>query len=368
MGLEQLQKNNELLAEVLKKNGIKKLNLTSLGNSIASGYSAHRTIKPLLYRNESLNEVMKAHDIHVETYHFARAQNNSDDKIFNWVNSNISLGQIYDINRSDYSDNGNSSMETTNLSKEKIEEYYSKGRDVRIQDVIFSNDDIEADIIIYNGLTGSFLDNVTRCGKHKLTYGIKKDQIGLEAILKLIQERNRTMNTNTQVYICGAPNFLGLKITEIINSRLKKSAKKYANTIYVEPAKSKFIYESLDGSGKKPDIHYDEIEYLKLLNNIFSKIAENYEFLKAKINIDRSLATISSEIELLYPEYKGHNVFIQKIIDKIFELDCACIMNSPKKVEYIDEIKKYLLEVFPYDYFYLGKDNIVEVLEHQKTK
>ena len=44
--------------DLFQKNGIKKFRLISLGNSIGSGYSAVRTLKPLLLRNESLNMIM----------------------------------------------------------------------------------------------------------------------------------------------------------------------------------------------------------------------------------------------------------------------------------------------------------------------
>ncbi len=365
---EQLNKKNIRLSEILKRNGIKNLKLTSLGNSIASGYSAYRDLKPLLYRNESLKETMRVHDVDVDVYHFARAQNNSDDKIFNWVNSNITLSEIYEMNKVDYSNNGNSSMVTTGFLEDYIEKYYSKDADVNIQDVIFESSKREANIVIYNGLTGSFLDNVTRNGKHKLTYGIKKDQMGLEATLKFIQERNRKMNTNTQVYLCGAPNFLGTHISEFMNIPLRKIAKKYSNTVFVEPVKSKFIYDSLDNSGKKVDIHYDEVEYLELLNHIFEQINANYEFIKAKIDLDRALCKASSLIELEHPSYRKNNEAIKQAINKIMETCCGDILKSANKKEYLKNIKHYLLEVFPYDYYFLGKENIVNEINYQKRK
>lgn len=362
-----LYRLNEKLAQILENNGIKNLKLTSLGNSIASGYSAYRETKPILYRNDSLKLVMQVHDIHVETYHFARAQNNSDDKIFNWVDSNITLGEIYKMNRSDYSNNGFTSM-TTTIKKEQIDKYYSEDKGVKIQDVIFDSNINSSNIIIYNGLTGSFLDNITRNGKHKLTYGIKKDQIGLESTLKLIQDRNRKSHTNTQVYLCGAPDFLGIHISEFINRRLKKVAKKYANAVYVKPVETKLFYDSLNQTGKKVDIHYDEEEYLEMLNHIFESISENYEFLKAKINLDRSLCEANSLIELEFSSLVNNPNLLQRLIHEIIEEDCKDILNSSHKIKYLQNIKKFILEVFPYDYFYLGKNNIVKEIAYQKKR
>lgn len=69
--------------ETLKQNSVKitNLRLISLGNSIASGYSMVRSTKPLLLRNESLEEVLQKENITLERHHFARAQNNNDEHI-----------------------------------------------------------------------------------------------------------------------------------------------------------------------------------------------------------------------------------------------------------------------------------------------
>ena len=112
----------EDLVEVLKQNNVKitNLRLISLGNSIASGYSMVRSTKPLLLRNESLEEVLKEENINFERHHFARAQNNNDEHIFGWLVSNIKESEIHRMNRSDYSGSA-SSMITRGLTKEQIE-------------------------------------------------------------------------------------------------------------------------------------------------------------------------------------------------------------------------------------------------------
>lgn len=55
MGIKKIEARqivlNERLAEVLENDQISQLKMTSVGNSIGSGYSMVRTIKPLLLRN-----------------------------------------------------------------------------------------------------------------------------------------------------------------------------------------------------------------------------------------------------------------------------------------------------------------------------
>jgi len=50
----KLESQNEKFVEVLKRNGITTVNFTSLGNSIATGYSVNSIIKPLLKRNDTI--------------------------------------------------------------------------------------------------------------------------------------------------------------------------------------------------------------------------------------------------------------------------------------------------------------------------
>lgn len=82
---ELQRKINTKLAEIFKANGIKNFRITSVGNSIATGYSMVRTTKPLLLRNESLEEILAAESIRLDRHSFARAQNNNDRVAFNYL-------------------------------------------------------------------------------------------------------------------------------------------------------------------------------------------------------------------------------------------------------------------------------------------
>ena len=68
------------MIEMLKRKKISKINLTSIGNSIATGYSIIDTIKPLLKRNESLAKELEKDGINFNCYSFARP-------VFEWVTS-----------------------------------------------------------------------------------------------------------------------------------------------------------------------------------------------------------------------------------------------------------------------------------------
>lgn len=386
------QRLNEKLANFFIENGINDFRLTSLGNSISSGYSMVRSVKPLLLRNESIGDVMFDRGINFERHNFARAQNNNDEHFFEWLITNIKESEINKLNRNDYG-MGPTSMPTScippyGLDEDKIDKYYPVdiSDDKGLYDIILESRDDMANVVVYNGCTGSFLDNVTRNGKlqHKLTYGINRDTYGLEAILKLVQTNNRLNGTNTQVYVCGAPNFLGLRISEIINIKLKNIVKKYANAVYVEPVKSKFFYKSFVDEKVmtddkielsqfqnlfnkfvfQPDVHYDEIEYLKLNNSIVQAINDNYLITRSMIDIDRELYKLSNKLELNKNELLGNSEYIQKRVEAIirdFSLDVR--KSYSDTIEFYNRLNKYLINRTPYDFHYLGKNNIKKVLK-----
>ena len=368
---------NTKLADVLKENGITNLRLTSVGNSIASGYSMVRTVKPLLLRNESIDKILSNFNIMLARYIFARAQNNNDEHVNEWLGNNTNMSEINALNRNDLSSDSKIHMQTTDLKQEEIDEYFPKEvkEDKGMQDVILESNENLANIVIYSGATGSFLDNVTRNGpiSHKFTYGIKRDISSIEATLKYIQNSNRNNNTNTQVYLCGAPNYLGLNITGIINNKLKKLASEYANVVYVNPVKAKLFYKKYgldDNSSIKSfqdfikqikfpsiDIHYDEIEYLEFNNNIIDSISNNYETTKALINVDRNLYKFSAFVEH-DQSIIGDKDKINEMVSGIISSEYSDIKDKDKKNQFLLRAKKYLLNRLPYDFHYAGKENI----------
>ena len=371
---EKQKELNQKLAQVLKKYGIKNVRMTSVGNSIGSGYSMVRTIKPLLLRNVTLSDILKSNDITLSTHHFARAQNNSDEHILEWYEENIKESEIHKMNRSDYSKE-ETSMPVHGLTKEMIDDFYplEMEENLGLKDIVTKDEEELANIVVYNGATGSFLDGLTRHGTfgQQMLHGIKRDINSIDATLKLIQTNNRNKKSNTQVYLCGAPNFLGIGISNVINNKLKTLSKKYANVVYVEPVKSKLLYKGIDDEGnetnkKAVDIHYDEKEYIKFNNNIINKINENYGITKAIINLDRFFYDLNKEIELenkkLVSDSDNKKEMIAQAVDKELEL----ITDKEEKSKFLKTLKKYMTSRFPYDFVYLGKPEINDTIENRR--
>lgn len=381
--LEIQEKLNIKLANFFYKNQIKHFRITSLGNSIATGYSIYRTTKPLLLRNKNLIKTLKSFNITTDIYHFARAQNNSDEHILEWLLNNEKQSDINKLNRYDFNDTINGLP--TKITSEEINEYYPDDieKDLGLNDIVANKDAKIANVIVYNGCTGSFLDNMSRGSilKGLSLQGFNRDILSIESILKYINTQNRYNYSNTQVYICGVPNFLGINLSEIVNRKLKKIASEFPNTVYVEPVKSKFFYKELEANENdklenlqtrikqllfKIDIHYDEEEYLKLNNNIISSINDNYLLVDSLISIDRIFYQFSKKIEL--EEIKMTNKEIENTLYNLLITITKKINNPNLKRKFLHIVKKYLTNRYSYDFYYLGKKNINNSINKLNTK
>lgn len=375
---EEQEKINKELASIFKSKKIKSFRITSLGNSIASGYSMFRTTKPLLLRNDSLESIMSESNISLERFHFARAQNNSDEHIFEWLCSNILESQIHKLNINDYI-GGKTSMNVCGLTRSKLMEYYPVDFPVDrgLKDVVLENGDGMLNVIIYNGCTGSLLDILTRKDgtSYRLMRAIKRDTYAIESTLKYIQANNRINGSNTQVYICGVPNFLGVRISEIINRRLKRIVKKYANTVYVESVKSKVLYKGIQEkeSGKRFrnryfDVHYDEDEYLEFNNNIFRAIKDNFQVVGSLINVDRSLYELSQEIEINKQDILDDKEKRKEFICEALESEYDSLDDEVDKKVFLMRFRKYFDGRYSHDFYYLGAREVYEVLNELGEK
>lgn len=347
--ITQIGEDDIELVKMLSKNDKTKIVLTALGNSISTGFSFCDENKPLLDRNELLDVICEEYGIDLYKYKFARSENNSDQNTLNYILNNDTEHDINELNRRDYEKyllNGNSL-----LTKEQIEKYYGdkEDSDVHIQDILFNTEDDAANIVVYNGCTGSFLDNITRGGKHKYDNGIKKDLSHVEAILSLIQNSNRENESNTQVYLCGAPRVLNTGIQDYyMNRPLKTISKRYANTTYVDNFKRHFVYKG----NAKVDLHYDKNEYLKLTHLILKRIIENYIIKDSLIGIDRDLYHLNKEIEMSNEERNTKDAILSIISDYSFYLE------DDKDTEFLKTVRDYLLERYCYDFFCLDKSAI----------
>lgn len=347
--------NKELMKELSKKR-IKKLVISSVGNSISTGFSICNSSAPLLKRNNTLKQCADNEDIDLELHQFSRGENNSDEHILNAFNKNKLESEFNKENRRDYEMyiKRNDAL----LSPTEIDYYYPETLedDKGMEDVLFESEPDTANFVIYNGGTGSLLDNVTRRGKYLLN-GIPKDIGSIEAILSKIQFNNRENYGKTQVYLCGAPRIaLPFSSSLAINTRLKKIADRYANVTYIPNFPRKIFYQKNGSPIPIPDPHYNENEYRHLLNETEKRMIENYIIKECIIEIDRVFNRTSQEIEMNHVDSKKYGKkFILDILDyykaMVKKFDCD-------DNRFIYEVRDYLLERYPYDFYYLDYNSI----------
>lgn len=358
---------NVKLSKMFAENGIGQFRLINVGNSIASGYSTTRTTKPLFLRNELLKDTLEDYGIDFDYHSFARPQNNCDEHFFEWFINNVRESDVDGLVRHDYLAK-KTGLNPIGITEDEVDKYYpseSKKQDGLLELSTNSEEDM-ANIIVYNGCTGSFLDNNFRKGNffRKFFHGIRKDMNSIEAIMQLIQTNNRMHNSNTQVFVCGVPNLMGAYISNAMNSRLKRLEKKYANVTYVPPIATALFYHPLDSddpSFERPDLHYDEDEYLRFINNILGSISDNYTVNNAMIDLDRRLYELSQERELLDKDSSEDQQFVSAYLSNLLEEETKDMSDEEKQI-FLKKAKKYLMLRFPYDFFYVGKDNIKEVI------
>lgn len=340
---KSLEQSNDELIKLLEIYDIEKINLTSVGNSIATGYSMSDCIKPLLLRNDDLLSKLNGR---ISIYSFARAQDNNDEHIYNWLISNKRQSEINRLVELDFT--SEKGMPHDTITDDLVKEYYSFS-DIGFNDLVCLDSSNLANILVYNGVTGSFLDNITRGGKKDLN-GFNRDLISLEAILKYIYLKA----PNTQVYVCGVPNIAKINIVGFINRKIKEICAHYSNAVYVSPVPQSIIYKR-DGKIVL-DVHYNEEEYLKLNTSIISSIVENYGFVRILTEIDLLLKEYSSD-----SHYGVSSINVNDVIGQVL---------SSKKLSFneLKRIEKYYKEKYPYDYFYTKKDEISDLIREGSVK
>ena len=345
---EQLRSKTDEFFRILYNLNKGELSLTSLGNSISCGFSFSDINLPLLDRNPYFSEMSKKYGIDLSKHKFARSENNSDEHIFDWIINNVSEGYIDLLNRRDYE---NYSLKNNSLIEpSEINIIYDVKSKDKIQDVLSKSNKGLANIVIYNGLTGSFLDNVTRGGKHVLTGGIKKDLSYVESILGYIQNNNRENNSNTQVYMCGVPRIMNTSLSNIfMNKRLVNVLKRYANVTYVKNFSRKPFYKV--GNIYLPDPHYNSDEYRKLLYMAMDSMIENFKLRDKLIKTDRDLYRLNRSVELSLSSKKNRT-------DTLEIIDDYANLCGDKKIEFLKLCRNYLLERYPYDFYFLDKEAI----------
>ncbi len=347
----------EKMAEKLSKFGVETLQITTLGNSISNGYSTTRETKPFLERIENFEEILKNHDIKIEKNNFSRMRNNDDSKILEWINKNITQKEINEINRHDYSD-PEKKCNTINLTNEQIFEYYPLESDKTVQEALFNNKKNTANLVIYNGGTGHFLNQVLRGGTTKeiLNLSDLKDSHNLFNILQIINNNNIKNNATTQVMACGMPNLFGLNLTEIFNKKIRKTAQYFPNTTYINPVFCDYRFYDFKKKKYVLDSHYNPEQYTQMANNILVEYTNNFVNKRSLIKLDQFLKEISDILEFNVNKYTNEQI-INMIEDFLKQLIWEDTGNFEKN------ILSYLEKSFPDDYYSIGKENFNTALK-----
>lgn len=362
---EKLEQVNEELVQFMRDYPKDKLLLTAIGNSISDGFSMSEPGKLLLDRNLGLIDFGKSKGLDVQTYQLSRLENNSSLVVFNWIIRNCCERDSHDWNMVDYRriiENGNPL-----LTEEELNEFFTGGSNKKIQNILFDTNKANANIVILNLGTGSFLDVVTRHGSLSIPniFGsIDRDIYGINAILELIQNNNRNNNSNTQIYLCGAPRIVNTVLTDMfMNSKMKKVGATFANVTYVPSFPRQAFYKTPNGI-IIPDPHYNQAEYYHFLAEIENKIIDNFFVRDLMIDLDRILFQMSNDNDI-----NGTNYSKNDIKDVIDEIATKYESKTGDYNYFIDFIETYLKGRYPFDFYRGSKENnIAKDLSHMKKR
>lgn len=363
--LDKLEQINEELVKFMREYPKETMTLTALGNSISDGFSMSEPGKLLLNRNIGLIDYGKKNGLDISTYHLSRSENNNGLSVADWIRRNLTEQDTHAWNKEDYRraiENGNPL-----LSEEQIREFFSNGSDKKVQDVLFNAKKNNANIVILNLGTGSFLDIVTRHGSltiPTLFSSVERDVHGISAILELIQSNNRRNESNTQVYLCGAPRILNTVITDMfMNPKIKEVGKQFANVTYVPSFPRQAFYKTPSGS-ILPDPHYNQAEYYHFLGEVEKKIIDNYLLRDLMIDLDRVLFQMSDDNDINGGHYSTNDA--KDMIDVIAK------RYESKDGDYnyfLDMVKKYVGGRYPFDFFRSSPEqNLAKDIESMKRK
>lgn len=307
----QAEQNKVLSSRVAKLfeniDGNKPLNISSMGNSISSGYSKCDEMIPLLARTSLYKEGYQD----VNFYSYARVRRNEERNVLNWYDVNI---EHMEINNLLIADILAKEEQYARFGERELGEYqkFAKRTNLGMQDYV----QLDKNIIIYNGLSGSFTDTLRKGNIHdkaKLLSCFKKDYEDLKALLKQFYRDN----PHVQVYVCGLPDFMEWGITSLYDKYIRLAVASVPNAIYV-PGSSRNFLCRLENQ-KELDIHYNQVEYLMLLNRVFESIIKNYIKIAFKTDVLSELKEYSQAVEMVCTTSKGESEIVWKIIQMAYE-------------------------------------------------
>lgn len=306
---------------------------------------------PLLYRT-NLQE-----SEYVKLYSYARVRKNQEVNVLKWYTQNISHQEINQLlikdileKKGKYACFGNEQL--------KLYEKIANSKNSGFKDFI----KLENNIIIYNGLTGTFT-NILRKGnffdKKKILLSFIKDAKYLQAILNQFYLDNPT----SQIYVIGIPNIMNLNLTHIFDYYLKSAALSIPNAIYINGETRNFCLKF--NHQQEYDIHYSKPEYLLLLNRIFMNIQNNFYTLPFKGKLLADLAKYSQDMELQYKNSKTDIKVVYKIIKKYLEIYANKIDNTE---QVLNDIATYYDKNYLLHYSTTNREEVMKLLKKLSSK
>ena len=298
---EYTEKNIELsekLLEIITENNTKNIEIASVGNSIASGYSKCDSIIPFMERSA----IVKSENIN--PYSFARVRKNQDTNIGDWYRDNVTEKQVTELLYADIDAKKDKYPEF--WTKENQDLYHKYNKEVGLKDFVRLDDNI----IIYNGFTGVFTSTI-RSGNLHDVLNIKKNlDRSVKSALNFFENVYHE-NPTTQIYVVGYPNLMGTGILSAFDRIIKKSTEVYPNTHFVKGTYRNY-FESFENQIEK-DVHYSRPEYLQIWNNVSRVMIDNYSKSKITLEVLQGLGNLQKNVT-------GNDVNVQYNEDDVFTI------------------------------------------------
>lgn len=294
------------------------INMGSVGNSIASGYSKCDEMIPFFTRSHIIE-----HENKVSFYTYARVRRNEEINVLNWYSSNLCHRDINMLLMSDIM----AKREQYARFGDKQKDLYGQmacRTNIGFRDYIHLNNNI----MIYSGLSGTFTD-IIRKGSSVDRKGLLNCFRNDFEYLKMFLIQAWLDNPKLQIYVCGLPDVMGLGITNMFDKYMKKAVQMVPNAVYVKGA-SRNYFSMLEGQ-KEIDYHYSRPEYLRVLCNVWEAVIKNYVILEYKNNILYELMKYNKMVEFQDTISKGDPREIKR-----------CIAECAKK--YADIMVKYNID------------------------
>ena len=331
--LEKLIREEKILSDkmiqLFTDCGISQINMGSVGNSIASGYTKCDEMLPLFERTSLIDC-----SYNINFFSYARVRRNEEFNVLNWYHQNISHQEINLLLIADIMAKRKKYANFGDVQSKKYEAM-KKRTNIGMRDYV----KLENNIMIYNGLSGTLTDIVRKgdaCDRVTLLRCFKNDCEYLKMFLTELYLDNPCM----QIYICGLPDILGLGISNIFDEYIKKAVKSVPNAVYIKGA-ARNMLSILDGQIEL-DYHYSRPEYLHLMCSVWKSILENYIPMCFKCEMLRNLKKYSKVVELTDTTSKGEKEIINSIVvECIKKYENLCTQYGVDVVKIKKEIWNY---------------------------